>query len=383
MADWRIIHQLEGPPDLAQMEAKQAVYETARAKRDELRQQKMSESAIRRAVQEAQGDPTRAVQRLYEIGEVDAAGKLESHLGKLMTEKADQRKKQLETDALQWTQLTQSAQMVTPENYGQWRAMVAQTDPRLGGMLPAQYSPDSMKAFGVLMMTAKDRMDDERARIGQQITMRGQDLTAGTAARGQDITMRGQDVTAETARAGQGITVRGQDLTATTARRGQDLTASTARAGQGVTMRGQDMTAATAKAGQAAGTKSNSSVANIMNEIGELSKRINTAGGGPGSVIGGMVRRGKASAGMDNDVAEYEALVNGMIPMVARAMGHTGVLTDQDVASARSVFPEVGDNATLAKNKIDRANRLIQGAGTAATTTTTTKTSKYKVEVLP
>ena len=56
---------------------------------------------------------------------------------------------------------------------------------------------------------------DEYARLvkdraGQQITVRGQDIQAGTTRRGQDIqagtTRRGQDITAETTRRGQDIT---------------------------------------------------------------------------------------------------------------------------------------------------------------------------------
>jgi hypothetical protein len=61
------------------------------------------------------------------------------------------------------------------------------------------------------------------ATMGARTTMRGQDLTAGTAANGQRIQ------------------VRGQDIAAGTAKRGQDIAASTAASGQGVTMRGQDL----------------------------------------------------------------------------------------------------------------------------------------------
>jgi hypothetical protein len=47
-------------------------------------------------------------------------------------------------------------------------------------------------------------------------TKRGQDISAGTAARGQDVSMRGQDIAAETAAAGHELTARGQDITANT-----------------------------------------------------------------------------------------------------------------------------------------------------------------------
>lgn len=104
----------------------------------------------------------------------------------------------------------------------------------------------------------------------------------------------------------------------------------------------------------------------IMGEIEGLSKKINTQGMGPVSNVAGWIRQGAAAGNLDNDVAEYESLVTGMIPMVARAVGHTGVLTQQDVDSVRNLFPKVGDNAALAKNKIARVKTLLAGTGAAA-----------------
>ncbi len=70
-----------------------------------------------------------------------------------------------------------------------------------------------------------------------------------------------------------------------------------------------------------------------------------------------------AKAQYDNDVSEYEALVTGMIPMVARAVGHVGVLTQQDVDSVKELFPKITDNKTLAENKLARVKRIIGTAG--------------------
>lgn len=98
----------------------------------------------------------------------------------------------------------------------------------------------------------------------------------------------------------------------------------------------------------------------ILGEIEGLSKIINTSAGGPMANVTGMMRRGAAASNLDNDVSEYTALVEGFIPMVARAVGHTGVLTQQDVDSVRALFPKPTDNATLAKNKLDRVRRIMQ-----------------------
>lgn len=98
----------------------------------------------------------------------------------------------------------------------------------------------------------------------------------------------------------------------------------------------------------------------ILGEIQTLSEKINTSAGGPMSNLTGAVRRGAAAGNLDNDVSEYLALVEGFIPMVARAVGHTGVLTQQDVDSVRALFPRPGDNAQLSKNKLDRVKRIMQ-----------------------
>lgn len=120
-------------------------------------------------------------------------------------------------------------------------------------------------------------------------------------------------------------------------------------------------------------------VAKIFNEIETLSKRINTGEGSPMSNVAGMSRRSMAAGNMDNDVSEYQALVAGMIPMVARAVGHTGVLTQQDVDSVRALFPRVGDNKVLAQNKIKRVKSLIAGS---TTTTATPQLDEKKADPL-
>lgn len=86
--------------------------------------------------------------------------------------------------------------------------------------------------------------------------------------------------------------------------------------------------------------------------------------------LGGPLQRGAAAANYNNAVAEYDALINGFTPIVARALGHSGVLTEQDVRSVRALFPEPGDSRTLAQAKLQRVRDLLGklqgGAGGAA-----------------
>lgn len=99
----------------------------------------------------------------------------------------------------------------------------------------------------------------------------------------------------------------------------------------------------------------------IFNEIEGLSNRINTGGPGIATTVTGLARRGAAKLNLDNDVAEYQALVKGFVPMIARAVGHSGVLTQLDVDSVRGMFPLPQDNKELARNKLARVRRLMAG----------------------
>jgi hypothetical protein len=114
-----------------------------------------------------------------------------------------------------------------------------------------------------------------------------------------------------------------------------------------------------------AGGKAGPNVGAILSEIETLSTKINTGEGNPMTNVAGMIRRGRAAGNMDNDVAQYQALISGMIPMVARAVGHTGVLTQQDVDSVRAMFPRVGDNKALAAKKMATIKSLIGSVGAA------------------
>ena len=108
-------------------------------------------------------------------------------------------------------------------------------------------------------------------------------------------------------------------------------------------------------------------VAPVLDEIETLSKRIFTTDMGPVTNIVGAWRRGAAALNMDNDVREYRSLVRGFTPLMARAVGHNGVLTEQDVQRTEMLFGDVGflgtDNKTVADNKIARLKTIMVGGG--------------------
>jgi hypothetical protein len=96
----------------------------------------------------------------------------------------------------------------------------------------------------------------------------------------------------------------------------------------------------------------------VLKGIGELSERINTLQGVYAKAAG-EVEKQKAKANLNDDVAEYESLVSGFTPMIARALGHTGVLTQQDVDSVKNLFPTPGDSKSLRDRKVTRMMGII------------------------
>lgn len=96
----------------------------------------------------------------------------------------------------------------------------------------------------------------------------------------------------------------------------------------------------------------------VLKGIGELSERINTLQGVYAKAVGEK-KKLEAKVNLDDDVAEYESIVSMFTPMVARALGHTGVLTEQDVQSVKEGFPKPGDSKTLRDRKMKRLLGII------------------------
>jgi hypothetical protein len=128
---------------------------------------------------------------------------------------------------------TQLDGVSTPDAYVNW-ALSSFDDPLLGptlreiGSTPekvmerinqAAQQPNALQNLIEESKLGSDKFAQlVKDRAGQQITVRGQDIQAGTTQRGQDIqagtTRRGQDITAETTRRAQDITDRRErDLT--------------------------------------------------------------------------------------------------------------------------------------------------------------------------
>lgn len=114
-------------------------------------------------------------------------------------------------------------------------------------------------------------------------------------------------------------------------------------------------------------TSGRSSALDVLDSIDELSARINT-GVGALAKISGAVEKAKAQANLNDDVSEYEAVISGFTPLLARALGHTGVLTEQDVQSVKDLYPKTTDSKTVRDRKIARIRKIMgeMGAGSTA-----------------
>lgn len=99
----------------------------------------------------------------------------------------------------------------------------------------------------------------------------------------------------------------------------------------------------------------------VLDAIDELSEKINTQAGVIAK-ISGAAEKEKAKINLNDDVSEYEAVLSGFIPLVARAVGHTGVLTEQDVQSVRKMFPDPGDSKSVRDRKIARIRSLMSAS---------------------
>jgi hypothetical protein len=117
----------------------------------------------------------------------------------------------------------------------------------------------------------------------------------------------------------------------------------------------------------------------VLDALDELSGRINTQQGITARA-GGVWASAAARANYDDDLAEYSAVLDGAVPLIARRMGHTGVLTQADVDSVKSMFPKAGDSKTLRDRKMARVRSLMGGNGGSGNGSGSTR-SKFRVSV--
>jgi hypothetical protein len=200
------IQQPQQPNPLASLAQAYQIkgYQSQMDKADRAEQQQNRLMSVLQSPEFQQGDAATRARLAYGAGDVDAASKITSTAA---TANKDQRAADVSQLDLKIKQLDAAANIAgTVSDQASYdRALPMMRD--LGfdiSKFSPQYNPDGVRQFAMATLSAKDR------------------LAAQTQARGQDITMRGQDMTQSTA-------LRGQDLTRDTALRGQDLTDARSR----------------------------------------------------------------------------------------------------------------------------------------------------------
>lgn len=104
-----------------------------------------------------------------------------------------------------------------------------------------------------------------------------------------------------------------------------------------------------------------------INAYGHLMNVFDSIGGGTfafGPVARGVggARRGAAAAGLAPDVKTYLEGVEGFAPLLARAAGHRGRLTDRDLTRTEALFPMPGDTTAEVGKKRALIEAIMSGA---------------------
>lgn len=96
----------------------------------------------------------------------------------------------------------------------------------------------------------------------------------------------------------------------------------------------------------------------VFDEIMSLAKKVQREHGVMAAIMA-PAERAKAKTNLNNDLALLQSTLRGFSPMIARSLGHTGVLTDVDLERTESLIPGAGIDDTLAGQMIDEAVKLM------------------------
>jgi hypothetical protein len=168
--------------------------------------QSAADDATYRGVLQSGVAPDQIPNKLFQAG----LGKQGQEFQKFQTDQAktqaDTQKAKLEAGIKQFDAIGQIMSGVQDQRtYDMARQQIGQmVGPEAMANIPSVYDPATIARNQQQAMSVKDRMMQELQRRGQDITMRGQDLSQGTALRGQDLSrdtsIRGQDMTDARAR---------------------------------------------------------------------------------------------------------------------------------------------------------------------------------------
>lgn len=184
------IQQPQQPNPLASLAQAYQIkgYQSQMDKADRAEQQQNRLMSVLQSPEFQQGDAATRARLAYSAGDVDAASKITATAA---TANKDQRAADVSQLDMKIKQLDAAANIAgTVSDQASYdRALPMMRD--LGfdiSKFSPQYNPDGVRQFAMATLSAKDRLAAQTQARGQDITMRGQDLSRDTALRGQDLT---------------------------------------------------------------------------------------------------------------------------------------------------------------------------------------------------
>ena len=94
--------------------------------------------------------------------------------------------------------------------------------------------------------------------------------------------------------------------------------------------------------------------------IDELETLFNNAGGGKGPIFGNLQNIG-GNIGLDSGAKTYNDMAEGLVNQISAAIGKTDSLnTEGEVKRALKLIPQLTDDATTARNKLEELRRMLQ-----------------------
>jgi len=97
----------------------------------------------------------------------------------------------------------------------------------------------------------------------------------------------------------------------------------------------------------------------IVNKLAQQAERIQLQEGAAAR-LQEPKQRAEAYANIDLDTAEYMSTLKAFAPLIARSLGHTGVLTELDVESVRQGFWQPGESGELRQRKFDNVRGIME-----------------------
>jgi hypothetical protein len=262
------------------------------------------------------------------------------------------------------------ARGVSPETAKQaiqpsWQVAVSQLrntgifDEQFLASVPEQFDPDAVETQLAQTKEYFKMVDNELKRRGQDITVRGQDLSQQTA-------------------------IRGQDLSRSTAIRGQDVSAATAKRGQDITRQGQVETNARGlAANEIARTKAgNEKITDTQRANSGYAARMEAADGTfgktksqkPGLIemaagtmpfIGNEVSANVARS-LDGDRQQSLQSQEDWVRAKLRKESGAVIAAEEMDREIRTYFPQIGDGEKVIKQKALARKQALQGMKTSA-----------------